>query len=89
MFAAKQNQNPKLLDATGLPRGASRSLLFSFEREPPRPKAVASGLGAWAIGVATSVTLHGTSPWHLWAKPVASLGEDHTRRRERFDTRCS
>jgi hypothetical protein len=49
-------------DATGLPRGASRFLLFSWEREPPRPKAVASGLLLEIVGVATSVMLHGPRP---------------------------
>ena len=46
MFAAKQNQNQTLPDATGLSRGASRLLLFSWEREPPRHKAVASSFVA-------------------------------------------
>jgi len=34
------------------------------EREPPRREAVASREEALAA-VATKVTLHGTSPWHL------------------------
>ena len=33
MFAAKQNQNQSLKMPRGLPRGDSRLLLFSFERE--------------------------------------------------------
>ena len=40
---------PKFPDATGLPRGDSRSLLFSWQREPPRHKAVASGFYAMAL----------------------------------------
>ena len=64
MFAAKQIE-PKFLDATGLPRGVSRLLLFSGEREAPRHKAVASNLLLEYIGVATNVIFHGTSPWHL------------------------
>ena len=32
----------KFPDATGLSRGESRLLLYSWEREPPRRKAVAS-----------------------------------------------
>jgi len=52
-------------DATGLPRGVSRLRLFSWEREPPRDKPVASSFFLNTIGVATSVRFHGTSPWHL------------------------
>ncbi len=40
-FAAKQ-KNTKGSDATGLPRGVSCLLLISWQREPPRRKAVAS-----------------------------------------------
>ncbi len=54
-FVAKQNQKSNSPDATGLSRGVSRSLLSSWKREPPRPKAVASSLRVNRIDVATSV----------------------------------
>src|ERR1051325_2603193 len=58
-------------DATGLPRGVSRLRLHSWERESPRPKAVASSFTVCTINVATCVRLHGASPWHLpCAKPL-------------------
>jgi hypothetical protein len=44
---------------------SSLTLVARDEREPPRPKAVASRLPLEIVDVATSVTLHGTSPWHL------------------------
>jgi hypothetical protein len=53
------------LDATGLARGGSRSLLSTFKREAPRGKPVASGLLSGMVFVAASVKLHGKSPWHL------------------------
>src|SRR5690242_4854003 len=64
-----QNPQTKGFGCHGLARGASRFLLFSAEREPPRPKAVASSRLLETVGVATSVNLHGTSPWH----PVGCL----------------
>jgi hypothetical protein len=63
-FAAMTKAN-QFLDATGLPRGVSRSLLFSCEREPPRHRAVASKREFLSERVAEIVRLHGTSPWHL------------------------
>ena len=47
MCAAMRIPRSRSEDATGWPRGASRSLLFSQKREPPRPKAVASSFAGW------------------------------------------
>jgi len=48
-----------------LPRGVLTLAAISWEREPPRLKAVASKRDVFSWRVATSVSLHGTSPWHL------------------------
>jgi hypothetical protein len=50
-----------MTDATGLPGGASRSLLVT------------------SVVQATSVTIHGTSPWHLmpWNAAVCSSERNH------------
>ena len=78
---------PNSPDATGLPRGDSRSLLFSSEREP----STAQGRGiqfCWLVGrVASSVSLHGTSPWHLRATYNVKLilGQVQTAHHDLFD----
>jgi hypothetical protein len=43
-FVASPESRAMAADATGSHRGASRLLLLSWEREPPRRKAVASSL---------------------------------------------
>src|SRR6185312_4020124 len=56
-------------EATGLPRGSSRWLLFIRRRaasvKKPRGKPVASSEAKAKLFVATHRDYHGTSPWHL------------------------
>jgi hypothetical protein len=76
-FAAKQNQNQRRQMPRACPGGVSRLSLFSWKREPPRPKAVASSLRVNRTrGVVTSVT----TPR---GKPVASSDFDRPLRLRR------
>src|SRR6185503_17475221 len=63
-------RNP--LDAMGLSHGGAHALCYlALERESPRHKAVASGTLGQCEAVATSIKLHGTSPWYLFSHQLS------------------